>query len=154
LNPKNKGIIQIESVDLPEGPIRIKRCNPSHGESFENKKTVTISSKMIWRLANAIRPNQPLSVDRILGASYNTRSVLETLLAHTPQFYYCYPGRIESVNSNNSIKKGHKHLLWHPNEPHVLGFSQKIETEIVISEVQWMQSLWILILREDMLKYK
>ena len=140
MNPKNKGVIQIESVEFPEGPIRIKRCNPSRGESFENKKTLTISSKMIWRLANAIRPNQPFNVDRVLGASYNTRSVLEALLAQTPQFYYCFPGRIESVNSNNSIKKGHKHLMWHPNEPHALGISQKIETEIVISEIPYLEA--------------
>jgi type II restriction enzyme len=69
---------------------------------------------MIWRLANAIRQNQPINVDRILGASYNTRSVLEALIAHTPQFHFCYPGRIESVNSNEAVKKGHKHLISNP----------------------------------------
>lgn len=90
---------------------------------------------MIWRLANAIRSNQPLNVDRIFGASYNTRSVLEALIAHTPQFYFCYPGRIESVNSNNAIKKGHKHLMWMPNSPHANGVTKQTDTDIVISEI-------------------
>ncbi len=142
MNPKNKGLIQIESVSLPEGPIRIKRCDPSKGETFTNQKPVTISSQMIWRLANAIRPNQPINVDRILGASYNTRSVLESLIAHTPQFYFCYPGRIESVNSNEAVKKGHKHLMWSPNTPHTNGVTEKIETEIVISEVPTLEAYY------------
>jgi type II restriction enzyme len=142
LNPKNKGLIQIEGVSLPEGPIRIKRCDPSKGETFTNQKVVTISSQMIWRLANAIRPNQPINVDRILGASYNTRSVLESLIAHTPQFYFCYPGRIESINSNEAVKKGHKHLMWTPNTPHTNGVTEKIETEIVISEIPTLEAYY------------
>ncbi len=142
MNPRNKGIIKIERVDLPEGPIRIKRCDPSKGESFENKQTVSVSVQMIWRLANAIKPNQPINVDRILGASYNTRSVLEALLAHTPQFYYCYPGRIESVNINNAIKKGHKHLIWVPEKPHELGRAIETKTDIVISEVPALEAFY------------
>lgn len=142
MNPKNKGLIQIESISLPEGPIRIKRCDPSKGETFENKKPITISSQMIWRLANAIRQNQPINVDRILGASYNTRSVLESLLAHTPQFQFCYPGRIESINSNESIKKGHKHLMWTPKSPHENGITNEIETGIVISEVPMIEAYY------------
>lgn len=90
---------------------------------------------MIWRLANAIQPYQPINIDRVLGASYNTRSVLEALLAHTPQFYYCYPGRIENTGNQASIKQGHKHLLWKPDEPHENGVAVEAETDIVISEI-------------------
>lgn len=120
---------------MPEGPIRIRRCDPSKGESFEGKPQVSISQQMLWRLANAIQPNQPINVDRILGASYNTRSVLETLLVHTPQFYYCYPGRIESINSKTKIKDGHKHLIWKPESPNSNGVAQRTDTDIVISEI-------------------
>jgi type II restriction enzyme len=42
---------------------------------------------MLWRLANAIQEDAPINLDRVLGASYNSRSVIESLLAHTPQFY-------------------------------------------------------------------
>src|SRR5690606_27270489 len=76
LNPKNKGLIKIESVDLPEGPIRVKRWDPSKGHSLDEKKSITISSQMLWRLANALKADQPVNVDRIFGASYNTRSLL------------------------------------------------------------------------------
>lgn len=90
---------------------------------------------MLWRLANAIKPHQPINVDRILGASYNSRSVLESLLAHTPQFYYCYPGRIESINTKTNIQRGHKHIIWNPDCPHENGLSVLAETDVVISEI-------------------
>lgn len=75
----------------------------------------------IWRIANACSEGEPFNVDRILGASYNTRSVFETLLALTPQFYTCYPGRIENMGGNVKIKNGQKHLLWLPQKPHENG---------------------------------
>ncbi len=135
LNPKNKGLIEIVGADLPEGPIRIKRWDPSKGQTSLNKKIEPISSELIWRIANAFTPNQPINFDRVLGGSYNTRSVLETLLANTPQFHYCYPGRLENTGGKSAIKKGHKHIIWTPDTPHKAGRTVEIKTEIVISEV-------------------
>jgi len=77
-----------------------------------------------------------------LGASYNTRSALEALMAHTPEFYVCFPGRIESISSSTDIKKGHKHLLWNPNKPHKLGEVSNIETNVVISEMPGQEVLY------------
>ncbi len=138
-------------MQLPEGPIRIRRWNPSKGETLNSKKAVTISSQMLWRLANAIKPNQPINVDRILGASYNTRSVLEALLAYTPQFYYSYPGRIESINAKTKIQKGHKHLLWNPDSPHESGIAVEAETDIVISEIPAMEAYYEALVLPDSL---
>lgn len=135
INPKTKNQIEIAHVTYPEGPIIIKRYNPTKGEISSNTKEESISPQMIWRIANAFMPNHPINFDRVLGASYNTRSVLETLLAHTPQFYYCYPGRIEIISSSSQIKGGHKHLIWSPDQPHELGIIGNTNTEIVISEV-------------------
>ena len=135
INPKTKGLIKIDGVDLPEGPVRIKRWNPSLGQSEAGQKVESISGEMIWRIANAFNPNQPINIDRILGGSYNTRSVFESLLAHTPQFYFCYPGRIENNGEHTKIKHGHKHLIWNPDNPHPNGILQKMETDIVISEI-------------------
>ena len=129
-------------VDLPEGPIRIRRWNPNKGETLSGAKSVTISSQMLWRLANSLVANQPINVDRIFGASYNTRSVLESLLAHTPQFYYCYPGRIESINSKTRVKSGHKHLMWKPEDPHLPGLPAKTETDVTISEIPAMEAYY------------
>ncbi len=142
LNPKNKGLIEIANVDLPEGPIWINRWNPAKGETKKSKKPTTISVEMIWRIANAISVGQPFNIDRILGASFNTRSVLETLLAYTPQFQFCYPGRIESIAGKPKIKRGHKHLMWTPNEPHQSGVFQEIKTEMVISEVPTLEVVY------------
>jgi hypothetical protein len=142
VSPKNKGVIKIEGVDLPEGPIRIKRWNPSAGETEAHQNVESISSELIWRIANAFNPNQPINIDRILGASYNTRSVFEALLAYTPEFYFCYPGRIENKGGHSSIKHGHKHLLWKPDAPHKVGVLSKIETDIVISEIPALDAFY------------
>lgn len=90
---------------------------------------------MIWRIANAFSPNQPINFDRILGGSYNTRSALEALLVHTPQYYICYPGRIENINETSIIRRGHKHVIWCPDAPHKNGILQQKDVDIVISEI-------------------
>ena len=135
INPKTKGQIEIVRVQLPEGPIIIRRYYPAAGETASATKEESISTEMIWRVANGFRPGQPINLDRILGASYNTRSVLESLIAHTPQFYFCYPGRVEDIDFTTKIKHGHKHLLWNPENPHKLGTLEEAKTEVVISEI-------------------
>ena len=135
VSPDNSGRIQIVRVDQPEGPIVIKRYNPSKGGSASNAAEKSLSSQMIWRVANATREGIPLNFDRVLGGSYSTRSVLEALLAHTPQFHFCYPGRIEEIGQQSAVKVGHKHLMWMPSSPHQLGVMARVETEVIISEV-------------------
>lgn len=135
INPQTKGLIRIIDVIPPEGGILFKRWTPSKGETADDVKTESISSQLIWRVANAFSENQPINVDRVLGASYNTRSVLESLIAHTPQFYFCYPGRIEDIAGNVEIKHGHKHLIWIPSEPHRNGVLAEKKTNVAISEI-------------------
>ena len=136
INPKTRGLIRIDSVTLPAGPITIKRWNPSRGETILGAKPESISSEMIWRVANAVNEGEPINLDRILGASYNTRSVLETLMALTPTFYYCYPGRIKDIDGHSSIEHGHKHLIYLPSEPHQAGvLTEKKVPDMAISEI-------------------
>lgn len=142
VNPRTAGQIHIVRTDGPEGPIIIKRFNPSQGETLQGAREESISTQLLWRVANAFRENQPISLDRVLGASYNTRSVLEALLAHTPQFYFCYPGRVEDINGKTEIKSGHKHLVWRPDLPHTEGVLQEMETDMVISEVPNMEAFY------------
>ncbi len=127
---------------LPEGPISIKRYDPTKGQRRADARRTNISSPMIWRVANAVQEGVPINVDRVLGASYNTRSALEALLAHTPQFYFCYPGRIESTTSSTQVQRGHKHLMWLPDQPHTAGVMQEIDTDIVISEVPTIEAVY------------
>lgn len=136
INPGTSGLIHIESVRLPDGPIFIRRWDSGKGQTYANAKIQSISSEMIWRVANAVHENEPMNIDRILGASYNTRSVLETLMALTPEFYICYPGRIIDINGRSCIVQGHKHLIWLPNEPHQAGILvTKDVSNMAVSEI-------------------
>ncbi|QTP14934.1 restriction endonuclease [Serratia symbiotica] len=134
INEKNSGRIVIHHVHEPEGPIEFKRYNPAKGEVLAGKKIETISTQMIWRLANSIVADKPVNIDRVFGGSYNTRSVLESLVAHTSQFYWCKPGRIELINTNKAVKPGHKHIIYLPDNPHEFGVSQFTEVNMEISE--------------------
>jgi type II restriction enzyme len=142
INPANRGKIKIDLAVEPEGPIRIRRYDPSKRETPEDAEPTSISASAIRRVANAVRENVPLNIDRVLGASYNFRSVIETLLAHTPQFYYCYPVRIEVSESSQKIEEGHKHLIWLPNEPHQVGVPREREVNMTISEIPSVEAVY------------
>lgn len=142
INPRTRTQCSIIRVDLPEGPIVIKRWNPSKGTTRSEAPEESISTEMIWRFANACKENFPINVDRIFGGSYNTRSVLETLVAHTPEFSFCYPGRIESINDRTRIQAGHKHIIWTPDSPHAVGILNRVDTDIVISEVPTLEAFY------------
>ena len=129
INDATHTVIRIEEVEKPYGPVTIRRWNPSKGETFANAHKQTISKEMLFRISNAVTEGMPINVDRVFGASYNTRSALESLICHLPQFYYCYPGRIENKNGVTKIKKGHKHIFWCPDKPHKAGELTEIKLE-------------------------
>jgi type II restriction enzyme len=135
VNARTKTKVEIVRVEKPEGPVFIKRYDPSKGQGAKDAKEASISVQMIWRVANAISEGKPVNFDRVLGGSYNTRSAFETLLLHTSEFYTCMPGRIENMNSTTDIVRGHKHILWLPNEPHEIGVIRKKDTDLVVSEM-------------------
>lgn len=136
VNDNTPGKIRIVDVRMQAGPIIVRRWNPARGETFQGARNTSISSEMIWRLANAISEGDPLNVDRAFAGSYNTRSVLEALVAHTPEFFFCYPGRIMDVDGHSSIEHGHKHLIWLPNEPHENGvLEEKVVHNMEVSEI-------------------
>ncbi len=93
-------------------------------------------------MANAFVPDQPINFDRVLAGSYNTRSVIEALIAYTPEFYFCYPGRVEIKGGNPTIQSGHKHLIWKPDSPHRKGITQEIKTDIVVSEIPTFEAFY------------
>ena len=133
LNPRNHGQIMIVSVKKPEGPIVIRR-RKSLVDAFGREES--LSPQMIWRVANALNTGIPVNLDRILGASYNTRSVLESLLAYTPEIRFCYPGRWENIDGHLATKRGHKHIIL-SGEPHAIGsFAElRLGEDCVISEI-------------------
>lgn len=135
VHSQTKGLIRITDVQLPAGPIKVKRWNPDKGQTASDVKEASMSAEMIWRVANAFYPGQPINVDRVLGSSYNTRSVLESLIAYTPQFYYCYPGRIADIAGQTTIERGHKHIVWMPDEPHKNAELAELKIDVAISEI-------------------
>lgn len=137
INPRTPTTVRVLDVVMPEGPIIIERQVGNNAPS-----RTTISTEMIWRVANACRPGIPINIDRVLGASYNTRSALEALMAHTSSFYFCYPGRIQLIDSSSEIMRGHKHLLWLPDQPHQFAQLAQIETDMVISEVPGTETVY------------
>lgn len=136
INASTHTIVSIEEIIHPYGPIIIKRWDPTKGETKSVVEPQSISTAMIGRVANAISEGTPINIDRLLGASYNTRSALESLLCHTPPFYYCYPGRIELIHGKTKIKTGHKHVIYLPEEPHEKGIlcEKKLE-HLEINEI-------------------
>jgi len=121
VSPNNDSRIVIHRVQEPDGPVEFKRFNPTKSETLARASIQHISYRMLWRMANSIWPGEPFNVDRVFGGSYNVRSVLEALLAHTPDFYHCLPGRIELINDSATVKRGHKHLIYLPDLPHENG---------------------------------
>lgn len=135
IHSKTPTRVVICNVHLPEGPIEFKRYTPGQKKTLENARVESISVQMIWRLANSIMPGKPVNVDRIFTGSYNSRSVLETLVAHTPLFHWCKPGRIEQLNTLTSVRPGHKHLIYLPNEPHENAQLAFKDVDMQISEI-------------------
>jgi len=135
IDSSNRSVIKIVRVKKPEGPIYIKRGKFTQGVNVNTAREVSISANMIWRVANAVQEEVPINIDRIVAASYNTRSVLESLLAYTPPFHVTYPGRILNSHSTSKIEPGHKHLIYLPANPHQEGKLHEFETQKVISEI-------------------
>ena len=131
INPDNTHRIMVENVISPEGPIKFRRYDPSKGETLADAKLESISANMLWRLANAISEGVPVNVDQVYNGSYNTRAVLESLLAHSPQFYFCNPGRVQFINGRSEAKDGHKHIVFMPNKPHSNGLLCKTDIAYV-----------------------
>jgi type II restriction enzyme len=139
VSESNSSRIQIVSIEGPEGPLRIKAYDPNKGQSFNSVKTKSLSSAMLWRAANALSTRQPINLDQLFHGSGNTRSILEALLALTPEFSMCRPKRLEKYGDTTKSKDGTKHIWWLPDQLHKSGFINWIETEIVISELQASQ---------------
>jgi type II restriction enzyme len=130
VNERTQTKVQVVRIQEPEGPIYIRRLKRDGSQD-----DCSISKEMLWRAANAIGENVPINFERVFGSSYNTRSALEALLAHTSEFYWCKPGRIELIHDSSRIKEGHKHLVWKPSQPHQKAVMYKVEGIEAISEL-------------------
>lgn len=81
---------------------------------------VTISERNLIKIANKVRPYIPFQIDVIVGASGNWRSLFESALLYTPQFYAC------SID-------GQRHLIWAPEHEHELDVLVTANTELQLT---------------------
>lgn len=116
----------LKDVVLPEGPVIIQR----------GKNTVNISTNQLALVATACanRPNYPLHIDRLFSAGGNTRSVLETILVHTPHFFVCFPQRANTYTGE--LDSNQRHFMWCPDDSHPIGEVQEKIYESIISEIE------------------
>lgn len=107
----NKKHIKINSVDLPAGPVRFERLKSNNEVS-----QVTVTKRNLEKIAASIIEDTPFSIDSIVSGSGSWRAVFESILAHTPEFYFC------KVN-------GQKRLVWHPSNPHEVGLLKQWQSK-------------------------
>jgi type II restriction enzyme len=131
---RKKTKIRITEVVKPEGPIKFMRWDSQKSES--NATTGGISTNQLGIIASVFsrRPNYPINFDRLFSGGGNSRSALETLLAHTSRFFICYPERTNIYTGK--IEKELKHIMWCPSDAHPLGEISKKDYKQVISEVE------------------
>ncbi len=131
---KGKTRIRVTEITKPEGPIRFVRWDSK--ASPTNAKTGGISVNQLATASYVFsrKPNYPIHFDRLFSAGGNSRAALETLLAHTPHFFICYPQRTNSYTGET--EKRLKHIMWCPSNEHPLGEIGEAQFDQVISEVE------------------
>lgn len=90
----------------------VKRDASTHALHFvriqgDKQSQVTVSERNLAKIAAKVRAYVPFQIDVIVGASGNWRSLFESALAYTPQFYAC-------------MLNNQRHLIWAPDHPHAL----------------------------------
>jgi type II restriction enzyme len=132
--PSGKAKIKLKEIKGPEGPIKFARWGSRESEA--NAKEGRISTNKIATAAAVFsrRPNYPIHFDRLFSGGGNERSALEALLAHTPHFFICSPQRTNPYTGN--MEKELKHIMWCPNDEHLLGEIGRRNCDQVISEVE------------------
>jgi type II restriction enzyme len=124
--------LKITGVEKPEGPISFVNINPDGSNGREGHVSRQQLAKMA--LVCSSKPNYPLHIDRIFSAGGNSRSALETLLAHTPHFFICYPERTDAYTGETL--KNLKHIMWCPDDQHEWDSVSVKEYSDVITEVE------------------
>lgn len=126
--------IRITDIAKPEGPINFVRWDSRRTEA--DAKTGRISINQLSTVASVFsgKPNYPIHFDRLFSGGGNSRAALETLLAHTPHFFICYPQRAHPYTGKTEYNL--KHIMWCPNDEHPSGEIGLTECDQVISEVE------------------
>ena len=147
--PSGRSKLRITQIVRPEGPIKIKRWDSRKAESTAKQASISIHQLATVAAVFSRKPNYPVQFDRLFSGGGNSRSALETLLAHTPNFFFCYPVRTHPYTgvTDNELK----HIMWCPNDSHDLGDISIKDYKLVISEVELGVDLGEIQVAESML---
>ncbi|MGA2677939.1 MAG: restriction endonuclease [Sedimentisphaerales bacterium] len=127
--------LRIVEVTRPEGPIRIKRWNCQGEETLATEASISTNQLATVAAVFSRKPNHPIQFDKLFSGGGNSRSALETLLAHTPNFFICYPQRANPYTGKTD--NGIKHIMWCPEESHPSGQIGTKDYNLVISEFEF-----------------
>jgi type II restriction enzyme len=126
--------IRLTTITKPEGPIKFMRWDSQKSEASASSGAISTNQLATAASVFSGRPNYPIHFDRLFSGSGNSRAAFETLLAHTPHFFICYPERANPYTGNT--EKRLKHIMWCPDREHQLGVIGEEECDQVISEVE------------------
>lgn len=111
-NRNNKNTFQFIKHDRNTHALVFMRIQESRMDK------VSVSEMNLQKIANKVRPYIPFQIDVIVGASGNWRSLFESALAYTPEFYQCKINR-------------QRHLIWAPKHPHELGITNETSNDLL-----------------------
>ena len=131
---KGKTRIKVIDVIKPEGPIKFVRWDSGKGEAQGSEGSISTNMLATAAFVFSSKPNYPIHFDRLFSGSGNSRAAFETLLAHTPHFFICYPQRAHPYTGKTERKL--KHIMWCPDKQHAVGEIGETEYDQVISEVE------------------
>lgn len=89
-------------------------------ERDENE--IKVSIQQIKQILDNLKKDEPLDIERLLGASGNTRSIIESLLCLTPTIFYTKVNR-------------RKHIFDSSNETHVLGVLSEYSSTYTVEKL-------------------
>ena len=100
-NASNKNTFSLIHADKTKGVL-------FHRFNSDETQKVVVTTRNLQKLSEKIRPYVPFSIDVVVGASGNWRSLFESALALTPNFFMCY------INSQ-------RRLIYAPDHSHDVG---------------------------------
>lgn len=131
---RRKTKIRISHITRPEGPIKFTRWESHQDESRATSGAISANQLRTASSVFSRRPNYPIHFDRLFSGGGNSRSALETLLAHTPHFFICYPERTNVYTGRTD--RNLKHIMWCPGATHPPGQIHTKDYQQIISEVE------------------
>jgi len=130
----NKNMIRIVDVALPCGPIRAERVGPKVNGRRRTKKEISISANSIATLAAALSRGRPVSVEAVFFGSGSSRSVLESLVVHSPNGFLV-PMAVETGDGRKrSVVRKVKHTAWLKEVSHPPGVIGRLESGSLVLE--------------------